>query len=139
MPTGVRTTAMCPYCGSGKVEEGIVDAECKNCGWVGKPTQLIRAPLSTTPGSDLVLDVSHPDQALALLQQVSEQFMELVYKDVSKPLGLCILRAGLVGRKDKKNMARLIRAGCLAAHRAVLGECEEIAKDSKVEREKNAS
>lgn len=132
-------TAVCPKCGSGKVREGIMEAVCSECGWEGEPSGLIRAPLSTVPGQDVVLDVSQPDQALALLQQVSTNLMNLIGKLAGQPIGKAIFAVGLVGKKDTKNLARLIRAGCLAAHKAILDECEEIAKESKAERKKNAS
>lgn len=58
------------------------------------------------------------------------QYMKLLYAAASQVIGQCILQAGLVGRRDTKNLARMIRAACRGAHKATLDEAEAIAEET---------
>jgi hypothetical protein len=113
------------------VEGSVYDATCNDCGWQGKETDLIKAPI---PVQGISLDFTNPDVTLEVAKQISQHLMELIYQIASKPVGEAILRAGLVGRQDSRNLARLLRAGCLAAHKGILEEADVISKEFKASR-----
>ena len=71
------------------------------------------------------------DQALDIARQMSENYMALIYSEASQIIGRCILQAGLVGRRDTKNLSRLLRTACLGAHRATLEEADKVASEHK--------
>lgn len=71
------------------------------------------------------------DRALEIAKHMSEQYMKLLYSGASQAIGQCILQAGLVGKRDSKALARLLRAACRGAHKATLDEAEAIAKEHK--------
>lgn len=126
---------MCPVCGSGKVaktpegrDNGLI--ECQDCDWRGGEAQLVSVPL---PADELSLDISD-DRALAIARHMSEQYMRLIYSDASQVIGSCILRAGLVGKRDTKGLTRLLRAACTGAHKATLEEAEKISSEYKSSR-----
>jgi len=77
------------------------------------------------------LDFSNHDVALEVAKQISSNLMEMIYKLVAKSMGEAVLQSGLVGRQDAKNLTRLMRAGCLAAHKGVLDEADAISKEYK--------
>lgn len=105
--------------------------ECLDCGWKGNAEQLIAVPLPTNP---LSLEVNQ-DRALEIAKHMAKQYMQLLYAGAAQPIGQCILQAGLVGRQDNKNLARMIRAACLGAFKATLNEAEDIAKEHKEKRQ----
>jgi hypothetical protein len=84
-------------------------------------------PLPANPHS---LEVDQ-DRALEIAKHMSEQYMKLLYQSASPIVGQCILQAGLVGKKDTKNLTRMLRAACRGAHKATLDEAEAIAKEHK--------
>lgn len=87
----------------------------------------MRVPLPSNPHS---LEIDQ-DRALEIAKQMSRQYMELLFRGASETIGQCILQAGLVGKRDTKSLARLLRAACLGAHKATLDEAENIAKENK--------
>lgn len=105
--------------------------ECMDCSWKGNEQQLIAVPLPQNPLS-LELD---QDRALEIARHMAKQYMQLLYAGASQPIGQCILQAGLVGKQDSKNLARLLRAACLGAFKATLNEAEAIAKEHKEKRQ----
>lgn len=126
----VQTTELCPACGSGKIANHMADPddghrECYDCGWKGGKDNLIVVPIPKDPNT-LELD---GDAALDVMKQISRHLMLLIAKHVSQPFGLCIIEAGLCSRKDKKNLAKLLKAGCSAAHQAILQEADNISKE----------
>lgn len=133
---GAQTTTLCPACGSGKIDdEHVGDSslkvaggerkQCMDCGWRGDKEKLVTVPLQANPNS-LELD---GDAALDVAKQISRNLMLLLGQHASQGLGLCIIEAGLCGRRDKKNLARLLKAGCAAAHQGILQEADNIAKE----------
>jgi hypothetical protein len=113
---------LCPECGSGKisvatllVESVAQEARCQNCGWHGKESELVAVNLNL------------PSEALVL--QVAQSFLLQLSKLAAQPLGLAMVESGLVGVKDSKSIARLVRAACLGAHRATLEEIELMQKE----------
>ena len=128
-----QTTLLCPVCGSGKIAgERVGDSsleasnsdkkQCMDCGWRGDVNRLIQVPFQKNPNS---LELNQ-DEALEVAKQISNSLMQLIGANVGKPLGMCILESGLCGRRDGKNLARLLRVGCRAAHRAILEEADKI-------------
>lgn len=101
--------------------------ECMDCGWKGNAKQLVAVPLPENP---LSLDIDQ-DRALDIARSMSEQYMRLLYEGASQAIGQCILQAGLVGKQDTKNLARMLRAACRGAHKATLEEAEAIAQEHK--------
>ena len=99
--------------------------KCDECGWLGTEKQLVSVPIPKNPFSIEI----HPDTALDAAKQISEQYFLLMSKVAGPVIGQCIVQAGLVGRKDVKNLAKLIRAACLGAHKATLDEANKISKD----------
>jgi hypothetical protein len=83
-----------------------------------------------TPGF-VSLDFSRNDLALEIAKQISKNLMEMIYKLVAKSMGEAVLQSGLVGRTDRQNLARLMRAGCLAAHKAILDEADLIGREHR--------
>lgn len=123
-------TTICPSCGSGKVsphQDNNEVHECAECGWVGQARQLVQVPLPKNPNS---LEINE-NRALDIAREMSKKYMELLYAGASQPIGQCLLQAGMVGRRDVKNMTRMIRAACLGAHKATLDEADAIAKEHK--------
>lgn len=112
---------LCPECGSGKIEEtgllveGLHDASCQNCGWKGKTDALV------------VADLDFPTQELVL--RVAQNYMVAISHQAAQPIGLAMVQSGLVGTKDAKTLARLVRAACLGAHRATLDEITTMQKE----------
>lgn len=101
---------------------------CKDCGWLGQESALINAPI---PTQGVQLDFSNSDVALEVAKQISRHLMELIYALAAKAVGEAVLQSGLVGRTDSKNLTRLMRAGCLAAHKGILDEADAISKEFK--------
>jgi len=121
-----QMTQLCPACGSGKIDTAEGDqAECLDCGWKGSKTSLLAVPLPANPYS---MEINQ-DRALEMAKHISQQYMQLLPAHAAKPIGLCIIESGLCGKQDSKNLARLIRAACLGAHKATLDEAETIAKE----------
>lgn len=87
-------------------------------------------PLPKNPHS---LDID-PDRAMDIARHMSEQYMQLLYQGASQSIGQCILQAGLVGKRDTKHLARMIRAACRGAHKATLDEAEAISKEQSKSR-----
>lgn len=123
--------SLCPKCGSGKTELGDLvgddmKATCTNCGWEGTHKELLNAApeKEQAPGT-----IIQPDQALGIAEEVAKAYMNLLAKHAGQSIGLAMVQAGVVGLKDSKRLARLIRAACLGAHKATLDEVEEIQKE----------
>ena len=91
---------------------------------------MLEVPLQGNPNS---LEVSQ-DEALEMAQEMSRNYMRMLYQSVSQQIGFCIMQTGLVGRQDTKGMTRLIRAACMGAHRATLEEADKIAKERLAKR-----
>jgi len=119
-------TEVCPKCGSGKVELGTRGhygrqmnlARCLSCGWYGERRELLLAGLGKVV-----------DSALEIAHEVSKTYLQLIGQSVVLPLGKAMLQAGIVGVQQKQELARLLRAACLAAHKATLEEVEKIQKE----------
>ena len=107
------------------------DYQCTDCGWKGNAAQLVVVPLPTNP---LSLEVNQ-DKALEIAKHMAQQYMKLLYQGAAKPIGQCILQAGLVGRQDTKHLTRMIRAACMGAYKATLEEAENIAQEHKAKRQ----
>lgn|GEM_PF-5522466 len=88
---------------------------------------MITVPIPSNPNT---LEIDE-DRALDIARQMSEQYMKLLYANASKIIGTCILQAGLVGMRDHRNLARMMRAACKGAHRATLEEAESIASEAQ--------
>lgn len=115
-------THLCPVCASGKVRAKSIiggQMECTDCGWLGKDTDLVIRPTDTAETS-------------LVAEAVVREYMLCLSKYASVPIGQAMLDAGLVGRKDSKLMARLLRAAVSGAHRATLEEIEQIQKEIQV-------
>lgn len=123
--------SLCPKCGSGKTELGDLvgddmKATCTNCGWEGTHKDLISAEDAKEANLG---ELTQPDQALGIAEEVSKAYMNLLAQHAGQPIGLAMVSAGIVGLKDGKRLARLIRAACLGAHKATLEEVEDIQKE----------
>lgn len=119
-----QTTTLCPACGSGKIA-GSDPAHCVECGWEGDDVHLLRAEM---PLVGKMLDLN-PDRAFLIAEQISKSLYVAVAKIASRHIGLAILSSGLCGKRDNHNLARLIKAGCGAAHQGILEEADAIAKE----------
>lgn len=127
---------LCPKCGSGKT--GISksskiseDAVCLACDWRGSKRELMVAePDATEAQINEVLGTT--DMALGIAHTISKQYLLALSEDVSRNIGIAMVRAGVVGGKeDPKDLGRIIRAATLAAHRATLEEIEAIQKEKQ--------
>ena len=122
----LETTKICPQCGSGKVDQKVgLPASCMDCGWLGDERNLVETAL---PTQENVLDISE-DNALSIAKQISHHLLSLLAGTIAKPMGNCLIEAGLVSAKDTKNLARLLRAGCSAAHQGILQEADAISTE----------
>lgn len=126
-----RSAEICPKCGSGKVEEcpGVGDCSviCFSCGWTGSSNELLSVDLGSV--AEKSPEINAPDLALGIAQEVSKTYFLLIARDVSHPLGKAMLQAGVVGLQQSKELGRLIRVACLAAHKATLEEIEKMQKE----------
>jgi hypothetical protein len=93
-------------------------ARCLSCGWYGERRELLLAGLGKVV-----------DSALEIAHEVSKTYLQLIGQSVVLPLGKAMLQAGIVGVQQKQELARLLRAACLAAHKATLEEVEKIQKE----------
>ena len=125
---------LCPECGSNKIESGqdrtmehsVIEGalgpavRCDSCGWAGRHSDLLK----TVGGIDWSAEV--------VAQKLSEQYMLHLHKEVSKPIGVAMVRAGVVGGKeDPKVLGQIIRAATMGAHKATLEEIEKIQKEKQ--------
>lgn len=126
---------VCPQCMSAHVEcEDMVisgasscAARCLHCGWQGKDTDLIGIPDSMV--AKHMGNALNPDQALAVLEQMTQHFLSSLASKAAQPIGLALVDAGFVGLQDKVRLGRMIRAACLGAVRGALAEAELIQKE----------
>lgn len=129
-------TEMCPQCGSAKLEvttEGELmthlaggNVRCTNCGWGGPKADLLTSEVPEQPEMT-------QDQAYAIALQVAQQYFISLAEHASQGIGLAMIEAGVIGVKDKTQLARLIRAATSGAHQATLREVEKIQKESEGE------
>ena len=126
--------AVCPECGSAHVttkgflvEGAIHDADCSNCGWAGKDTDLLVIPDGTVE-RELAKSggVMSPDTGMTIAAKMSEDLLARLAKNAGQAVGLSLVQAGFVGLKDSKRLGRLIKAACLGALGGVMGEMELI-------------
>jgi hypothetical protein len=73
------------------------------------------------------------DRALEIARTIAIDFMRMLYQHASKPIGLCLIESGMVGKLDTASLTRILRATCLGAHKAALEEAEAIAAEHKAE------
>ena len=78
-----------------------------------------------------------PDLALGIAQEVSKAYIILISKMVAQPLGLAMIQSGIIGKEQPKELLRLIRSACLAAHKATLEEIETMQKEIRDARQIN--
>jgi hypothetical protein len=120
---------VCPECGSAKIEDFHLQIEhaqkrvqCLQCGWRGKEDDLLTVSASQQGGITM-------DAAMVISEKVAEDFLRFLAKDAGQEIGLAMVNAGLVGLKDSKKLARLIRAACLGAHKGTLDEISQIQEE----------
>ena len=124
---------LCPECGSAKVEvetlgvimgtDGRAKATCDSCGWAGLGKDLIQAEV---PEKGMTQDAAH---AIAL--EVAGAYQVLLSQLAAQPIGLAMLQSGMVGVRDGKVLARLIKAATIGAHRATLDEIEKMQEEAQ--------
>jgi len=122
---------VCPECGSAKIEDFHLQIEhsnkrvqCLQCGWRGKDDDLLTVDASQVTQGGITMDA-----AMVVSEKVAEDFLRFLAKDAGQPIGLAMVNAGLVGLKDSKKLARLIRAACLGAHKGTLDEINQIQEE----------
>lgn len=128
---------LCPKCGSGKVEIkgsslGTSSvAKCQNCDWEGQEKDLVVYALEQVVNRELTAAdlIGAPDAATAIAMMVSKEYMNKLAAYASQPIGLAMIESGLIGQKDVATLSRLLRAACLAAHKATLEEMSAIQKE----------
>ena len=110
---------MCPGCGSTKVVLPDIrggDAACSSCGWIGKDKDLVAKTMSET-------------EAYSIANAVAREYLLRLGSSAAIPIGQAMIESGLVGRKDKQLITRLIRAAVAGAHMSTLKEIEKIQKE----------
>ena len=120
---------LCPKCGSGKLSISMSTvlevkssiAECQHCGWSGTVEELL-----ATPAKGLT-----PDR---VAEAVAKDYLRQLALLAGKPIGLALVRSGVLAANSKDALARIIRVACLAAHTASLKEVEAIQEELKRER-----
>jgi hypothetical protein len=136
---------VCPSCGSGKVDRLIklvgqdINVACANCGWSGQYGDLIYTAAKVGCVAPGVYRLDDMAEALGIAQEVSLTYMRLLAKHAGRPVGKAMLQSGVVGAKDTKSMARLIKAACEGAHRATLDEIEKIQEELRDGQRSNMS
>jgi ribosomal protein S27AE len=122
---------VCPNCGSAKIEDFHLQIEtaekrvqCLQCGWRGKDGELLTLDASQAAQGGITTDA-----AMIISEKVAEDFLRFLAKDAGQQVGLAMVNSGLVGLKDAKKLARLIRAACLGAHKGVLDEINQIQEE----------
>lgn len=130
-------TELCPDCGSGKLDfesELLMletDVRCLECGWRGKGRDVMITKVDTPRR------FAAPDMAQAVAEDVALTYQRKLAAVAAVHIGLAMVDAGIVGRQDKDNLTRLVRAATLGAHRATLEEIETIQKELQGERPGN--
>lgn len=127
---------VCPECGSGKIKYSreVIGADvavaCLACGWEGVQGDLMTVAADKAKVMEASQEIfGTPDLALGIAQEVSKIYLVLISKLVAQPLGLAMIQAGVIGKEQPAELARLIRAACLAAHKATLEEIEVLQKE----------
>lgn len=125
---------ICPVCASAKVDQvklvGLdVEVACSNCGWQGRGKDLIEAGVREQQVMRKALSTGDRTLFTDIAAEVSAVYLTLLAKYAGRPIGLALMEAGLVGGKDKKSMARLLRAACSGAHKATLDEIEKMQEE----------
>jgi len=115
---------LCPECGSGKIIITDKDFKCQACGREGEEHELFQA----------ALEMNAVDEALAIAQEVSSNLMCNLGKFAAMGIGAAAMDAGVVSQNDTKSLARICRAGCLGAHKAILDEVEKIGREAQGKR-----
>jgi len=134
---------VCPECGSGKLEMGAVVSsdmavKCLSCGWTGVHGDLMTTMADASKMMEKSQEViGSPDLALGIAQEVAKVYLLLLSKMAAQPIGLAMIQAGIIGKEQPKELTRLIRAACLAAHKATLEEVELIQKELQDARRTN--
>ena len=118
---------LCPLCGSGKVKVtdrlamlssgGLGQASCP-CGWSGAASALVISPMEL-------------GQAENIAAAVATEYMRALAVYAGAHIGRAMVAVGLITTSEKKDLARLIRATVIGAHRATLDEIEKIQQEIK--------
>lgn len=136
--------SVCPECGSGKIKYSseVISADvavaCLACGWEGAHGDLMAMAADEAKVMEKSTEIfGTPDLALGIAQEVSKAYLILISKMVAQPLGLAMIQAGVIGKEQPKELTRLIRSACLAAHKATLEEIETMQKEIRDARRTN--
>lgn len=124
---------VCPECGSAKIEDFHLQIEtaekrvqCLQCGWRGKDGDLLTLDASQAAQGGITTDA-----AMVISEKVAEDLLRLIAEGAGQQIGLAMVHAGLIGLKDSKKLARLIRAACLGTHKGILDEVTQIQEELK--------
>lgn len=135
---------VCPECGSGKIKYAgeLISADmavsCLSCGWRGTHGALMAVAADEAKVMEKSQEIfGTPDLALGIAQEVSRAYLVLLSKMAAQPIGLAMIEAGVIGKEQPKELTRLIRSACLAAHKATLEEIETIQKELQDARRSN--
>ena len=112
---------ICPVCGSGKVLAGKgigYDVICQSCGWKGKEEEAVARPMELGQAEDIA-------------STVASEYLRALAIYAGAHIGRAMVSVGLITTSDKRNLARLIRAATLGAHKATLAEIEVMQKEIK--------
>jgi hypothetical protein len=92
---------VCPHCHSTAIEEGIAQARCTICGWLGTPEDLLQVV-----SSGLTLE--------AIIQKLTKDLLDLFAVSSAKHLGHFLVRWDIVRQDDPDTMkvvvARIVGA-----------------------------
>jgi hypothetical protein len=113
---------VCPECSSAKVDTpalyaGDSPVKCWQCDWEGTYRELMEMP-----GTDRMNPVE-------IVEAVQQQLMINLAKHISAPMGIAMRDCGLIGAKDAKIMARLLKAGVIGCMTGITDEISRIQEE----------
>lgn len=135
---------ICPQCASAKVDDVRVigrdsDVACANCGWAGKRKDLLGVDAEKVKVDRGIIGLDGEATPLEIANEVSTAYMRLLAKQAGRFIGLALVQSGMVGIKDLRSLARLIKAACRGAHTATLDEVGKIQEEAQDARRSNAN
>lgn len=140
---GIR---VCPICASAKIDMVRVEPDvesdevaCSNCGWTGKHRDLINAAVQEDQIINRAVVSGASSMATEIAAEVAAGYLQALAKYAGRPIGLALVESGIVGTRDTKSIARLLRAACKGAHRATLAEVEKMQEEMQDERRSDAN
>jgi len=125
---------VCPVCASAKIDKvrsvgSDSEVACANCGWSGEYKEALEAGVKDRQILENIVSIGGDPLAMKIAEEVATTYLVFLAQYAGRPIGLALMESGVVGRKDSKSLARLIKAACRGAHKATLDEIEKMQEE----------